>query len=149
MAEALLDAQAFLASLSTSAALRGAAMCVTDAAAAADCGVLVPASASSHGVVAAAVLLADGDLRQAGEGAVLSGAVDKVMVVEAAAVSGLHVRRRVCGLRAAGAAWVGLVVLHDVVPAGPRAVGYNEVARFGVVDHLVYGQVATCAASTA
>lgn len=134
LAEAVLEAQRRLATAATPQGLRATAKAIADAAASTGCTALVPASASSRGAVAAAVLLGDGALTQAEDADVLSGVVCKVLVVEVAAVSGLHVRRRVEALRSAGAAWIGLVVLHDVRWPVDRTPADD---RFGVVDHFV------------
>lgn len=135
LAEAVLRAQSALIAAATPDGLRAAAAAIEDAAATTGCTALVPASPSARGAVAAAVLLSEGRLTQADDGGVLQGAVWKVLVVEVAAVSGLRVRRCVASLRGAGAAWIGLVVLHDEAPDGPGT--GEQTHRFGPVDHLL------------
>lgn len=131
LAGAVLHAQRLLRTAATPDGLRVAATSIADAAGQTGCSAVVAASPSARGAVAAAVLLSSGALTEADDADVLSGRADKVLVVEVAAVTGLHVRARVCSLRQAGAAWVGLVVLHDV-----GADGRPALERFGPVDHL-------------
>jgi hypothetical protein len=80
------------------------------------------------------VLLSDGALTQATEADVLRGALDKVLLVEVATVSGMSAKARVASLRAAGASWVGLVVLHDFAV---HASALSADGRFGDLDALV------------
>lgn len=132
LAESVLQAQVLLRESATPHGLRQAASAISDAAAQTGCAALVPASPSARGAVAAAVLLSDGSLTEATEGDVLSGVAGKVLVVEVAAVTGLHARTRVRALREAGAEWIGLVVLHDLAGDAERP-GED---RFGPVDHF-------------
>lgn len=134
LAAAVLRAQAILKEVRTAEGLHRAAVEIADAAALTGCTALVPASASSQGAVAAAVMLSGGELTEAGDGDVLQGRADKVLVVEVAAITGLHVRRRVATLRESGAEWIGAIVLHDL-SAEPRTPG--DALRFGPVDDLV------------
>lgn len=132
LAESVMRAQTALRATSTSVGLREAATRISEIAASSGCRALVPASASSRGAVSAAVLLSDDALTEADEADILAGRADKVLVIEVAAVSGLHVRRRVESLRRAGAEWIGLAVLHDFAPTTAPT-----TERFGAVDHLV------------
>lgn len=134
LAEAVLHAQKLLRKAATPDGLRRASTAISDAAAATGCTTLVPASASARGAVSAAVLLSGGALSESDDGDVLAGRTDKVLVVEVAAITGLHVRRRVEALRGAGAAWIGLVVLHDARPQA--GAGASDEERFGPVDHV-------------
>lgn len=130
IAGAVLRGQASLASLGTLAGLRNAAEALVAATAASGAPVLVQASPEAGALVGAAVMLGGGAVRAAtaAEGA----AVGKVMVVEAVAVSGLAVRRRVQELRASGADWVGVFVWR-----AERA-SENREADWGDTDTLLF-----------
>ena len=61
----------------------------------------------------------------------MDGMVDKVLVVEAVAVTGMFAQQRVHAMREAGASWVGVVVLHDLSDTNLGSL------RFGPVDDLI------------
>jgi orotate phosphoribosyltransferase len=135
-AHAVLQGQKCLMTLRTATGLRGAAASIEEAAQASGCFDVAAASGAAQSAIAAAILLSDGAVRCVDEADVAAGRVDKVLVVEAVAISGLKVRRTVEALRGAGAAWVGVVVLHDMA----TGVGGDQ---FGSPDDVVGWSAAT------
>jgi hypothetical protein len=98
-----------------------------EAAANLGCTNLLAASDDARGVVAVTVALGRGEVREVSIEDIRSGIVDKVLVVESVAVSGRNVRTAAARSRAAGASWVGGVV---VASAGSRL----DPATLGVDD---------------
>lgn len=129
LADRVLEGQRYIAEMRTSAGLRGAATELAERAEQLGCRELFPASSHADAIVAVAVALNESlqvvTLRQIAE-----GHHDKVVVVEAVAVSGLKVRRAVDAVRGAGAHWVSALVLKDL--PGEDA----DPARFGVLEQL-------------
>lgn len=132
LAQAVLRGQATRHALSRPEGLRAAARKIAEAASAAGCRALVPASTDAQGVVSAAVLLMD-DLYQCREGDVHAGHT-KVLIIEAVAVSGLKVRAKVESMRQLGADWIGVVVCHFENPGASDHFGGD--ARWGCPDFL-------------
>lgn len=116
--------------LATPDGLRDAAARIASAAGQLGCSNVMPASEHAAGAVAASVLL-DPALRACDLASVRSGQVDKVLLVETVAVSGLRARRSAAAAHEAGAGWVGVAVLFPVLgtDAGqlPHALGLEEV----------------------
>ena len=110
----VLDGQSLQSYLATPDGLRESAARISSVVANSGCTDVVPASSSATAAVAAAVLL-DPDISMCDTGAVRSGRVDKVLVVETVAVSGLRARQTVRKLNEAGANWVGVAVLYPVL----------------------------------
>lgn len=131
VADSVLLAQRYLRTLHDSAGLLEAGQRVATAAHAMGCLTLVAASADARAVVAAATLVDQSLESRRG-----TDRLDKVVVVEAAAITGYHVRRAVQRARDAGAQWVGVVVLHaggDAALASSREV---DRGLFGEVDDV-------------
>lgn len=118
----VLDGHAKQRYLATPDGLRDAATKLSAAASEVGCWNVMPASPLAAGAVAAATVLHP-ELRACDIESVRSGQVDNVVLVETVAVSGLRVRQSAAALHAAGAAWVGAVVLLPVLApdADPRA----------------------------
>lgn len=125
----LVQAERVERDLTTSEGLREAARRLREATERAGCRNVVAASQRAESVLAAASML-DDQLNVVDEHAVREGAVDKVLVVEAVAVTGMFAQQRVHAMREAGASWIGVVVLHDLSDASLGGL------RFGPVDDL-------------
>ncbi|WP_299056425.1 hypothetical protein [uncultured Nocardioides sp.] len=129
LAAGVLRAQAAIRDTRTADGLARASRSVCDAAAAVGCPNVFAASHEARGVVAVAVALGDGDLREVTVEDIRAGVTDKVMVVESVAVTGQHVRSAATRLRAAGASWVGGVVVAAVGdPLDQTRLGLDELA---------------------
>jgi hypothetical protein len=94
-------------------ALRKAAALLIEGALATGCETLITASAAAEPLVTAAALISNGrlktmDRQQAGG--------QKVLIVDAATVTGNNTRACAAELRNRGAAWVGAVILHRARP---------------------------------
>lgn len=116
-ASRVLDGQAQARYLATADGLRDAAAKVSAAAAELGCSNVMAASMHATGVVAAATVI-DPTLCSCDLSMVRSGQVDRVVLVEAVAVSGLRVRQATAAAHQAGASWVGATVLFSSVPPG-------------------------------
>jgi len=130
LADRVVEGQRYLAEMRTSVGLRSSASKLTARVDELGCRMLFPASSHADALVAVAVALDDG-LRVVTLPEIVAQGIDKVVVVEVVAVSGLQVRRAVEAVRRAGAHWVGAAVLHDLSDGQE-----NEPARFGPVDGL-------------
>lgn len=126
----LVQAEQVERELTTSTGLREAAGRLREATERAGCLNVIAASQRAESVLAAAAIL-DDHLNVVDQQAVMDGVVDKVLVVEAVAVTGMFAQQRVHAMREAGASWVGVVVLHDLSDASLGSL------RFGPVDDLI------------
>lgn len=126
----VIEGQEYLRQIRTSSGLRAAADELAEQADRLGCRDLFPASAAADAVAAVAVALHQ-SLRVVTVGQIAREHVDKVVVVEAAAVSGLKVRRAVEAVRGAGAQWVSALVLREF------GADLDKDDRFGPVDQLV------------
>src|SRR5690349_18713536 len=102
----VLDGQAQLRYLATADGLRDAAAKVSAAALHLGCSNVMSTSPHAAGAVAAAAML-DPSLRACDVGSVLAGRIDKVLLIETVAISGLRVRQAAAAVQEAGAAWIG------------------------------------------
>jgi len=93
--------------------LRQAASLLIDGAMAAGCHTLVTANAAAESLVTAATLISDGRLKSV-ERRDTGG--QKVLIVDAATVTGNNTRACAAELRGCGAAWVGAVIFHRTRP---------------------------------
>jgi orotate phosphoribosyltransferase len=129
LADRVIEGQTYLREIRTSSGLRKAAAELAEHADRLGCRDLFPASAAADAVAAVAVALHE-SLRVLTLGQITGEHIDKIVVVEAAAVSGLKVRRAVDAVRAAGAHWVSALVLREFSAQD------EGTARFGAVDQL-------------
>lgn len=113
IAAGVMRAEASALSLRDIASLRGAATLLVDAAMAIGCNHLVAANAAAEPLTTAAALMSDGALTSADAP---NSTADKVLVVEAATVTGNLTRSCVSTLRANGASWVGAIIFDRVRP---------------------------------
>lgn len=131
LADRVIEGQRYIAAMRTSAGLRASAAELAECVDQLGCRDLYSASSHADAVAAVAVALNEG-LRVITLGQITDDRIDKVVVVEAVAVSGMKVRRAVEAVREAGAHWVAAVVLKDL--NGGKD---GDVARrFGSVDGL-------------
>lgn len=93
--------------------LRQAAIALIDAAAAIGCYHLVAANAAAEPLTTAAALLSNGKLSYTDS---RSSSAEKVLVVDAATVTGNVTRSCASYLRENGAAWVGVIIFDRVRP---------------------------------
>lgn len=131
LADRVIAGQRYLAEMRTSAGLRASAAELADRVDRLGCRVLFPASSHADTVLAVAVALNDA-LRIVTLAEITAERIDKVVVVEAVAVSGMKVRRAVEAVRQAGAHWVAAAILKDLDGDKDTTV----VGRFGAVDGL-------------
>jgi hypothetical protein len=131
LAERVIEGQRYIAATRTSAGLRASAAELDQAVDQLGCLDLFPASPHADAVAAVAVALNE-SLRVVTLAEITIEGIDKVVVVEAVAVSGIKVRRAVHAVRQAGAHWVGAAVLKDL--GGEQTT--NVTDRFGAVDGL-------------
>lgn len=126
----VLDAQSQQRYLATPDGLRDAAARIVSAAAELGCSSVSPASTHAAGAVSVAVVL-EPTLQACDVASVRSGQVDKVVLVETVAVSGLRARQSAEALYEAGASWVGAVILFPVLGSDadhlPHALGLEAV----------------------
>lgn len=125
----VLDGQAHMRYLATADGLRDAAARISAAASEVGCWSVMPASPHAAGAVAAATVL-DSALEACDIASVLAGRVDKVVLIETVAVSGLRVRQSASAVSEAGAAWVGAVILFPALAAS------GDVASALGLEHL-------------
>jgi hypothetical protein len=110
LGESVLQAQSQLEGLRHPDTLRIAARAVISAADAMGVQSLYPASQQAEHLCGAATLVGDGSITPISLGDIVIGGVRKVVVVDAAAITGINVARAVAAVRGAGAEWVGAVV---------------------------------------
>jgi hypothetical protein len=113
IAAGLLRADASAQSLRNVTLLREAAGSLVDAAMAIGCSHLVAVNAAAEPLTTAATLLSDGALSCTDA---QNSTADKVLIVDAATVSGNLTRSCAATLRANGAAWVGAIIFDRVRP---------------------------------
>ena len=128
LADRVVRGQQDLHRMRTSKGLREAADRLAEYADQLGCRDVYPASTGASAIASVAVALND-TLRTVTLGEIAREHIDKVLVVEAVAVSGLKVRRAVLAVREAGAHWVSALILREYGPAA-------DPARYGVVDDL-------------
>jgi hypothetical protein len=129
LADRVIEGQRYIVEMRTSAGLRRGAAELAEQVDQLGCRDLYPASSHSAAVAAVAVAL-DQSLRVVSLAQIADEHVDKVVIVEAVAISGLKVRRAVLAVREAGAEWVSALVLKDL------NTGEDDPTRFGHVDQL-------------
>lgn len=112
LAAGVLRAQESVQSLRDVASLRRVAANLVEAAAQIGCRHMVAANAAAEPLATAAALLSDGALTFSDK----THSADKVLVIEAATVSGDTTRSCAAYLRANGASWVGVVIYDRVRP---------------------------------
>ncbi|GAA2080113.1 hypothetical protein GCM10009821_20480 [Aeromicrobium halocynthiae] len=115
--------------LNTPGDLRAAATRLVEATERIGCRNVLGASDRANLVLAGAAML-DPQVNMVDEKVLREGAVDKVVVVEAVAVTGMFIRDCVKAAREAGAIWVAVALLKDMT-------GPIDVDRFGQVDDLI------------
>lgn len=93
--------------------LRQAAYQLIDAAGSAGCDTLIAANAAAEALTTAAALISDGQLKS-GSRRHVGG--QKVLIVDAATVTGNNTRACAAELRALGVSWVGAVIFDRVRP---------------------------------
>jgi hypothetical protein len=130
LADRVIEGQKVLAEMRTSAGLRTSAAVLAERIDRLGCRDLFPASSNAEGVAAVVVALNEG-LRVVTLTQITNEHLDKVVVVEAVAISGMKVRRAVNAVRDAGGSWVSAVVLHDLDTSED-----DDGSRFGPVDEL-------------
>ena len=129
LADRVIAGQRLVTDMRTSAGLRHGAATLTECVERLGCRDLFPASTDAHTLAAVAVAMNE-SLRVVTLADITGAHIDKVVVVEAVAISGIKVRRAVDAVRRAGASWVSAAVLTDLNPQ----TGAHE--RFGVLDAL-------------
>lgn len=137
LAGRVLEGQVLLNELRSATGLAKAAEQVLDMALEVGCTNLVAGGPEASALLAAVSLLHGDRLQLASERQVREGTVAKVLVVEPVVITGTKVRKRVAQLRSAGAAWVGVAIVHDLDEnastcferfGGPDAVLANRVS---------------------
>lgn len=113
LAAGLIRAEASAQSLRDVAALRDAANALLDAATAIGCYNLVAANAAAEPLATAAALLSNGRLACSDS---QHSTADKVLIVDAATVTGDVTRSCAANLRANGASWIGAIIFDRVRP---------------------------------
>lgn len=140
MADRVVLGMGYIHELEDPDALRDASSLVRQAVLGTGARHVMPGSRHSESLVTATVLFSDGKIERASDRRIRDGDIDKVVVVEASAVTGYLVRRTVESIRSAGADWVGLVLLHDAgthrPPPKPNSSSHEYASRFGQPDDL-------------
>lgn len=113
LAAAVLRAESAALSLRDLPTLREAARALVEAVSAIGCYQVVGASQAAESLVTAAALLSEGSVSSSDR---LYSNSDKVVVVDAATVTGSAARACASYLRANGATWVGAVIYERVRP---------------------------------
>jgi hypothetical protein len=113
LAAGVIRAEASVENLREVSSLRHAALALIEAANSIGCYQLVPTNAAAEPLAAAAALLSDGAITF---GSKSSARAQKVLIVDAATVTGNITRACAADLRANGAAWVGAVIYDRVRP---------------------------------
>ena len=131
LAGRVVEGQGHLRYLATPDGLRDAAQRIADAATSLGCSNVVSVSQNAAGPLAAATLL-NPDLQLVSTDHLWAGEVDKVLLVEAVAVSGLQARAAVERAIDAGATWVGVVILFPVL--GTNELELVEVFGLAAAD---------------
>lgn len=131
----VLEGQRLQRQMNTPAGLRESAARLIEASHHLGCDVMVGASSAANSVIAVAVVLTDGAIRSVSAAEVAAGRIDRLIVVEGVAISGLKVRRAIQAARASGVEWIAAIVLHDVIERGGVATD-STLDRFGPLDNL-------------
>jgi hypothetical protein len=125
LATAVLDAEKSNELLLDPVALRALGGQLVEACQAAGCTIVVAASKSAVALVTAGIMVGDG-LLSGGRG--VHG--QRVMVVDAAIITGAGIRETATTLRESGATWLGVTVLQRTRP------DLDELDRFEALDQV-------------
>jgi hypothetical protein len=109
LAAGVIQAQAARQSLREISALKGAATALIEAATSIGCCNLVATNAAAESLATAAALMSDGAIRSIDRQYVTA---EKVLIIDAATVTGSVTRDCASELRAKGATWVGVAIFH-------------------------------------
>jgi hypothetical protein len=130
LADSLIRAQAAARELHGLADLKAAASWLIDSATSIGCCNLVATNAAARSLTTAAVLISDGAVKSIDRQYVAEG---KVLIVDAATVTGSITRACATELRANGATWVGAAIYHR---ARPDLDGLDSDVAFDFVTSL-------------
>lgn len=131
LADRVIEGQRYIATTRTAAGLRASAGELAERVDQLGCRELFPASSEANAVAAVAVVLNEG-LRVVTLAEITAEHIEKVVVFELAAVSGMKVRRAAHEVRQAGAGWVGVALLKSLHGSEDS----DFMVRFGCVDAL-------------
>jgi hypothetical protein len=109
LAAGVIQAQAVQQSLREISALKAAATALIEAAISIGCSNLVATNAAAESLATAAALMSDGEIKNIDRQYITA---EKVLIVDAATVTGSVTRECAWELRAKGATWIGVAIYH-------------------------------------